>query len=183
MDRILAVTADALPYSWNPACPVSWRELALVQFTHVDFQGRLREGSLVVLAELAPAVLEIMDLALTLRFPIHIAVPIDAFFGDDDASMSANNSSGFNFRPIAGTSQLSLHLLGRAVDINPVLNPYQQQDLRWSPPEGVRHLDRSKPVPGMFTPGHPIVAAFEEHGFEWGGTWERPDYHHFQVTP
>lgn len=69
------------------------------------------------------------------------------------------------------------------MDINPVLNPYQEQDLEWSPPEGVRYLDKSAMVPGMFTPGHPIVTAFEEHGFECRGTWERPDYHHFQVNP
>jgi hypothetical protein len=56
------------------------------------------------------------------RFPITQARPIDDFGGDDDASMAADNSSGFNCRRVAGTSTWSEHGYGRAIDINPVAN-------------------------------------------------------------
>ena len=42
--------------------------------------------------------------------------------------MSADNSSPFNFRVIAGTELFSQHALGRAIDINPVENPWRRPD-------------------------------------------------------
>jgi hypothetical protein len=48
----------------------------------------------------------------------------------------------------------------------------------WYPDES--HIDRSDMHPGMFSDTHQMVGAFTERGFEWGGLWERPDYHHFE---
>ncbi|MDN8991441.1 M15 family metallopeptidase, partial [Staphylococcus aureus] len=49
---------------------------------------------------------------------------VDVFGGDDDRSMAANNTSAYNCRTVAGSSTLSDHAYGRAIDINPVQNPY-----------------------------------------------------------
>ena len=49
---------------------------------------------------------------------------VDRYEGDDDRSMAANNTSGFNRRPVAGTDRWSEHSYGRAIDLNPVQNPY-----------------------------------------------------------
>ena len=46
--------------------------------------------------------------------------PIDAYGGDDNRSMAADNSSAYNCRMVAGTSTFSDHAYGAAVDINPV---------------------------------------------------------------
>jgi excinuclease UvrABC helicase subunit UvrB len=71
-----------------------------------------------------------------------------------------------------------MHSLGLAVDINPLLNPYLSASGVWLPDES--HVDRSQIESGMFSEDHALVLAFVESGFEWGGSWERPDYHHFE---
>lgn len=93
--------------------------------------------------------------------------------------MSANNSSCFNFRKIAGTDKLSLHAYGLAIDINPMQNPFIQNS-KISPANGKDFIDRSKIKAGMV---EPVVEVFYKYGFtEWGGNWQEPiDYHHFQV--
>ena len=49
---------------------------------------------------------------------------VDDYGGDDDRSMAADNTSGFNCRRVAGSSSWSAHAYGAAIDINPVENPY-----------------------------------------------------------
>ena len=49
--------------------------------------------------------------------------------GDDDRSMAANNTSGYNCRRVAGSASWSEHAYGAAIDINPVQNPYVTSDL------------------------------------------------------
>lgn len=160
--------------------PVPDTDLRTITFNHIDFDGVERVGTLVVHCVIEPALLEILEYAYQTGFPIHKAVPIDdaAYRGDDELSMADNNSSCFNDRTIAGTSKISMHALGLAVDINPRLNPYLSAGGVWYPDES--HIDRSDMQPGMFSQDHPMVRAFTEHGFEWGGSWDRPDYHHFE---
>jgi peptidoglycan L-alanyl-D-glutamate endopeptidase CwlK len=94
----------------------------------------------------------------------------------DDESMAANNSSGFNYRYIAGTDKLSQHAYGRAIDINPLFNPYIRGDVV-DPPGGVYDPSR----PGTLVAGDAIVQAFEARGWTWGGRWDtRKDWHHFE---
>ena len=49
---------------------------------------------------------------------------IDAYGADDHRSMNADNTSAFNCRFVAGTSRWSQHAYGRAIDLNPIENPY-----------------------------------------------------------
>ena len=49
---------------------------------------------------------------------------VDAYGASDDRSMEADNTSAFNCRFVAGTSRWSEHAYGKAIDINPVENPY-----------------------------------------------------------
>jgi poly-gamma-glutamate synthesis protein (capsule biosynthesis protein) len=103
---------------------------------------------------------------------------VDDYDADDDRSMSADNSSAFNFRVIAGTNLLSQHALGRAIDINPVENPWRRPD-KLLPPEGQVFADRTIIRPGMIVRPGPVVAAFDELGWEWGGDWRHAfDDHH-----
>jgi hypothetical protein len=64
----------------------------------------------------------------------------------------------FNFRAARGQDKLSTHSWGIAVDINPQLGG----------------LGEAPRMPGF------IVEAFINRGFEWGGSWKRPDAMHFQ---
>jgi hypothetical protein len=92
------------------------------------------------------------------------------------------NTSAFHCRPVKGSTSISEHAFGRAVDLNPHLNPYIRGDVVW--PEGSeRYLDRSLGEPGMITEGDVVVTAFDEIGWGWGGRWRSlKDYHHFSAT-
>lgn len=160
--------------------PVPATDLRTISFTHFDFAGVERTGNFVIHQIIESAVVEILDLAYQIRFPIHKAILIDdpAYCGNDELSMLDNNSSCFNDRKISGTSKISMHALGLAVDINPELNPYLASNGIWYPNDS--HTNRSIIRSGMFNADHPIVQAFVERGFEWGGSWKQPDYHHFE---
>jgi hypothetical protein len=95
--------------------------------------------------------------------------------------MAANNTSAFNCRDITGTvGRFSNHSWGRAVDINPLTNPYVKGD-SVLPPTGRAYLDRTQSHPGSILRGSLIVKEFESRGWTWGGTWtDRKDYQHFE---
>ncbi|MDQ3813617.1 MAG: M15 family metallopeptidase, partial [Armatimonadota bacterium] len=98
--------------------------LTLVSIEYWSFEDRLRVGQLVVHQDLAAEVQEIFQEILAARFPIEKIVPLSHYGWSDDASMADNNTSAFNFRRKVGKPELSLHAYGRAIDINPRLNPY-----------------------------------------------------------
>ena len=177
------IAAEMTGVSWrsDPRCP-PLGELALLRLVHVDPSGGEREGELVVAAALADEVARVFERLHAARFQIERMERIDAWGGSDDRSMAANNSSCFNFRTIAGSDQLSLHALGRAIDINPLWNPYVV-GTAVHPPAGVAFLDRADRRPGMIVRPGPVTDAFDAIGWEWGGDWTRAvkDYHHFAL--
>src|SRR2546423_1328506 len=157
--------------SWHggdPRCP-RWGELANLQPDHVTFDGTAR-GELVVAAGLAGRTIELFRRLWQLGFPIRQLRLVDDYGASDDASMEADNSSAFNFRVVAGTNLLSQHALGRAIDINPVENPWRKPD-RIVPAAGTAFADRTQIRPGMIVRPGPVVAALDEQGWEWGGDW------------
>src|SRR4051812_8703796 len=166
--------------SWrgdDPRCP-RWDELAYLQLDHVTFDGGVARGELVVAAAVAAKAVELMRRLFALGFAIRQLRLVDDFGASDDASMAADNSSAFNFRLIAGTELLSQHALGRAIDINPVENPWRRPD-RIVPAAGAAFADRTRIRPGMFMRPGPAVGALDELGFEWGGDWRHAfDDHH-----
>jgi hypothetical protein len=119
ISSIPAQIADEMAgVSWHPEDPRCPRldDLALVRLLHVDPAGGEREGELVVAAAVAEEVVGAFERLFQARFPIERMERVDAYGGSDDRSMEANNSSAFNFRTIAGSDELSLHALGRAID-------------------------------------------------------------------
>jgi len=174
-----AVRARMEGVSWrgdDPRCP-RWAELAYLELDHVTFGGTAR-GELVVSAALASRTAALFRRLWELGFPIRQLRLVDDFAASDEASMAADNSSAFNFRVIAGSEILSQHALGRAIDINPVENPWRQRE-RLVPGAGQAFADRGVIRPGMIVRPGPVVAAFDELGWEWGGDWRHSfDDHH-----
>ena len=165
--------------SWrdDPRCP-ALDALAYLDVAHVTFDGGVARGELIVAAPLAARAVELFRRLYQLGFPIRQLRLVDDYDANDDASMAADNSSAFNFRVIAGTQLLSQHALGRAIDINPVENPWRRPD-RILPPAGEAFTDRRQVRPGMFVRPGPVVAALDELGWEWGGDWRHAfDDHH-----
>ena len=107
---------------------------------------------------------------------------LDAYGANDDRSMAADNTSAFNCRVVPGTRRLSMHAYGRAIDVNPVENPYVHGGLV-EPPAGRAYLDRSRRRPGMAMQTGVLVRAFASVGWHWGGLWRSSkDYQHFSTT-
>jgi D-alanyl-D-alanine carboxypeptidase len=164
---------------------VDCQRLALVKFSYRDFEGKTHDdGEIVVLDAAAEHVAKIFDALLSKGFPIHQAKLLNNYDGDDEASMSDNNTSAFNDRAIAGGSSVSIHAYGLAIDVNPVQNPFCQKQiavLHVSPKAGEKYLKRSDVRPGM---AEDVVDIFADNGFPiWGGDWRNPtDYQHFQVS-
>jgi poly-gamma-glutamate synthesis protein (capsule biosynthesis protein) len=174
-----AIRARMTNKSWrdDARCP-RFDDLAYLELDHVRFDGGTARGELVVAASLAQRAIEVFRRLYQLGFPIRQMRLVDDYEADDDRSMSADNCSAFNFRLIAGTNLLSQHALGRAIDINPVENPWRRPD-KLLPPEGQAFADRTIVRPGMIVRPGPVVAAFDELGWEWGGDWRHAfDDHH-----
>jgi hypothetical protein len=67
-------------------------------------------------------------------------------------------------RQMRGLSNISMHSFGLAIDFDAPHNPL-----------GSRH--------GFFTPDNPLIKAFEQEGWTWGGRWShRPDSMHIQAA-
>jgi hypothetical protein len=115
------------------------------------------------------------------RYPIRRMRLIDKYGASDRKSMAADNTSAFNCRFVAGRPGVwSQHAYGRAIDVNPIENPYVTSSGHVSPPAGRPFADRSRKVPGMIHAGDATVRAFAAAGWEWGGNWSWPkDYQHF----
>ena len=77
----------------------------------------------------------------------------------------------YNYRVIAGTSQLSPHAFGIAIDLKS--NPHDYW--RWATKEQGQSRLASYP--------QNLVQAFEEQGFIWGGKWAHFDFLHFEYRP
>lgn len=165
----------------QPGCPVGPDDLVAIDWPCTDFAGALHSGVLHVHASLAVEMTEILAEISASGYPVHSMIPLAAFRGDDERSMAANNSSCFNGRRVRGTDRWSWHAYGRAVDLNPVQNPWKDgQDIL--PGAGLPFMNRADPHPALLRRGEPVVEAFLRRGWTWGGDWMEygPDYHHFQ---
>jgi hypothetical protein len=170
--------------SWRPGCPVGLGELRLLTVSHWGFDGRLHRGRLVVHRDAARQMLGVMRHLFRLRFPIRRMHLVDAYGADDHRSMAADNTSAFNCRFVAGSPGVwSEHAYGRALDLNPIENPYVTASGYVSPPAGAPFARRSLHRDGMVHRRGPVVAAFAAAGWEWGGDWAWPkDYQHFSAS-
>jgi poly-gamma-glutamate synthesis protein (capsule biosynthesis protein) len=169
--------------SWRRGCPVHLSKLRLLRVTHWGFDGKVRRGRLVVHADSARPMLTVMRRLFHFRFPIRRMRLVDAYAADDRRSMRADNTSAFNCREIAGRPGVwSQHAFGRAIDINPIENPYVYGSYV-SPPAGRPFADRRPLRKGMIAPRGNVVRIFGRAGWEWGGLWPgAQDYQHFSAT-
>ena len=183
--RVAPISADAMKkmegVSWHSGCPVALTELRQLTVTYYNFRSRSAQGVLYVHRDVAEELKTIFQNLFKGKFLIERISPVEEYGGNDDRSMAANNTSAFNCRDITGTvGRFSNHSWGRAVDINPLTNPYVKGD-QVLPPAGRTYLDRTKAFPGSILNDSPIVKEFESRGWTWGGRWsDRKDYQHFE---
>jgi hypothetical protein len=166
--------------SWHQGCPVPLRDLRLVKLRYWGFDREPHMGLLVVHADVANPVARIFRRLYEISYPIRRMHLVDRYGADDRTSMEHDNTSAFNCRWRAGQPGVwSQHAYGRAIDVNPVENPYV-----WSggvsPANGAPYVDRSHRRRGMIYHGDRVWWAFRNRGWEWGGDWNSvKDYQHF----
>lgn len=169
--------------TWPAGYPVPINGLAYLKLLYWGFDDKEHVGGLIVNKELAKDVLEIFLELYKNKFPIEQMRPMYEFKNNDDASMEANNSSAFNCREVTGQSGIfSQHSYGRAIDINPRINPYVKESKNLVLPESGREfVDRNKPERGKITRESLIFTLFTTRGWDWGGNWkDLQDFQHFE---
>lgn len=151
--------------------------LRLVDVEYFSFDGKVHAGQLVVHEDIVADVRDLFVLFRGTHFPLHKVVPISLYNWDDEAAMKDNASTAFNYRLILGTDRLSNHSFGRALDINPLLNPYYARDGKVHPENATYDVY----IPGTLTKECAAIRLLKGRGWVWGGDWKVPlDYQHLE---
>jgi D-alanyl-D-alanine carboxypeptidase len=175
------VTATELGATWRPGCPIEPEQLRGVNVDYIGFDGQTHRGELIVHEDLVPDVIAIFEQLYRLRYPVEKIRTVDHYSdADDELSMEDNNTSAFNCRLVPGTNQWSPHAYGRAIDLNPLLNPCLYASGYFEPRNAAAYLDRSRTDPGLLHNDDPAVHIFTDRGWRWGGYWINRDYQHFE---
>ncbi|MDE5933397.1 MAG: M15 family metallopeptidase [Lachnospiraceae bacterium] len=166
---------------------VSYDDLCYLSVLHYDFNGEIQTGELICNKGIADDLIEIFYELYLNEYQIEKIRLVDEYQADDTASITDNNTSCFNYRVVDGTTSLSKHALGCAIDINPFYNPYVvfnrdgSGETYISPPGSEIYVDRTKDFPYKIDETDLCYKLFKEHGFTWGGNWNScKDYQHFQ---
>lgn len=164
---------------------IEYEDLSYVVVKYVGFDFETYEGEIICNNAIAEDLVEIFYELYRNDYQIESIALIEEFNGDDYASCEANNTSCFNYREVVGSSSLSKHALGLAIDINPLYNPYITYNSDGSynvyPENAKDYVDRSKAFPYKIDENDLCYKLFIDHGFTWGGHWNSvKDYQHFQ---
>jgi hypothetical protein len=177
-----AVRAQMTGVSWHPGCPVPLADLRLLTLTYHGYDGHAHSGQLVANRDAAATLVSVFRRLYAARFPVRRMELVDRYGGDDYRSIEADNTSAFNCRAATGSTHWSQHAYGRAIDVNPIENPYVSGGTS-SHSASSPYLDRSRHRPGMAFEGGLLVESFRAAGWGWGGTWRGiKDYQHFSAT-
>ena len=183
------VRAELKGQFWRSGCPVSLSGLRLLTVSHWDFQGRVETGQLVVNRSYAASLAKVFRKLYELHFPIRHMRLDDAYGPARQQPADGDVTYSFECRQAvpspctggSGTGSWSEHAYGRAIDLNPIENPYVgcgRSRERASRP----YLNRSRLRRGMVSPA--VVQAFRSIGWGWGGSWSgnTKDYMHFSAS-
>jgi hypothetical protein len=174
---------------WHRGCPVPLSGLRLLTVTYHGMDKRPHTGQLVVNRDAAAPLAKVFRRLYVLHFPIRHMHLADAYGPKRSRPADGDISGSFECRQAVpspctggrGTGTWSNHAYGRAVDLNPVENPYvgcgQTRD-----PSSRPYFNRSRHRRGMVTPA--VVQAFRSVGWGWGGDWagSTKDYMHFSAN-
>lgn len=171
--------------SYPQKCDYPMDNLAYLKVKYYGFDKKVKTGELIVNKSIALSTLKVFYELYKAKYQIEKIKLIDEYDANDDLSMADNNSSAFNYRFIDGTTTVSDHSYGLAIDINPLYNPYVRSnfgDRNILPTNGAKYADRNKRFAHKIKKGDVCYNAFTKNGFKWGGEWDDPvDYQHFYI--
>ncbi len=172
-------------HSWHEGCPVHYKNLRYLTMTYIDFTGKERTGEMIVHKAVAKDVTAIFAKLYALKYPIRQMRLVSDFGGSDWKSIDADNTSAFNCRNATGSKKWSKHSYGRAIDLNPLENPYISHSghIAHKASQKFRkrqHQHHSAADRAVLLQDDPAVQVFKAHGWTWGGDWKGvKDYQHF----
>ena len=159
--------------------------LDTLQLKYIDFEGQTQQGVMICNKAISKDLREIFAELYKAKYPIERIRPISEYGNDDERSMQANNTSCYCYRTVEGSSKLSKHARGMAIDVNPLYNPCVKRKkdgtLLVQPSTGKPYVNRSKAFKYKITQQDLCYRLFTKHGFKWGGAWRSlKDYQHFE---
>ncbi len=168
--------------TWEPGCPVPRDGLAWLRLTFWGFDARRHTGELLVNAAAAEDLDLVFRRLWEARFPLEQVLIVRSIDEEAPPTGDGNGTGSFVCRATTGGTSFSQHAYGLAVDVNTFQNPYAKDGLVL-PERASSYLARDRVRPGMVTAGGPVVAAFREIGWSWGGDWTTlKDYQHFSAN-
>ena len=177
--RVETVTPASV--NWDPSrrCPVAPADLRRIWVSYIDFQGRYRDGAIVMHKSLVTRTQRAFLTLFRWRYRIMAMSPVSVNMpGQTDMSIV---TSGYQCRRVAGSTKWSEHAYGRAIDLNPLQNP-MVRGTSIDPPAGRAWVRRDRYLIGMVH-ARGAVRAFTANGFYWGGRWTTlKDWMHFSTT-
>ena len=171
--------------TWKKGCPVPLKDLRYLRMKHINFDGDEKMGEMIVHKDVSNEVTKIFEALYEVNYPIHKMRLVSDYKGSDWQSIEADNTSAFNCRKATGSKKFSKHSYGKAIDINPIENPYIFRSGKSSHKASKPYLKRkrignSASQRAMLLPHDKAVKIFKKYGWKWGGDWSGvKDFQHF----
>lgn len=168
--------------TWSRSCPVGLADLRYLTLSFRGFDGADHTGEMVVAASVAGDVVQVFRTLFAAHYPIEEMRLVTTADLDAPPTGDGNNTAAYVCRTTRGSTSLSAHAYGLAIDVNPFVNPYRKGDLVLPELAGA-YLKRSWRRPGMILPGGTVTTAFAAVGWTWGGDFSSvSDLMHFSAN-
>ena len=167
--------------SYRASCPIALKDLRYIKLNYIGFDNKEHTGELIVNKSISKDIVSIFKKLYENRYPIKQMRLVSDFSGSDFKSIEADNTSAFNCRYVDGTNKWSNHTYGKAIDINPIENPYVSNSGHTSHKRSYPFVKRNHNITqAVMLKSDYIVKLFKAYGFRWGGDWRCcKDYQHF----
>ena len=172
--------------SWHKGCPAGLQDLRYLRIKYLNFEGETKLGEMIVHKKVADEVVDIFHELYNIGYPIHKMKLVSDYKGNDWQSIEADNTSAFNCRNATGSKKWSKHSYGKAIDINPIENPYISKSGRISHTASLKYRRREHQKNihpenwALLLKNDEVTKTFKRYGWKWGGDWRGvKDYQHF----
>lgn len=161
-------------HSWHKGCPVALKDLRYLRIKHKDFRGRDKMGEMIVHKTRSKEVRAIFRELYNMSYPIKNMRLVSDYGGSDWKSIESDNTSAFNCRAVTGGKRWSNHSYGKAIDLNPIENPYIRTNGHISHKASYKYRVRKHKDPksvadrAILVKGDKAVRAFMKRGWRWG---------------
>ena len=164
--------------TWKKNCPVNLKDLRYLKIEYLGFDNKSHIGELIVHKNVAKEVSKIFKKLKAIKYPIYQMKLASYYKGNDKISMKNNNTSAFNCRLMTGSKiKWSKHSYGKAIDINPIQNPYIKKN-KVLPKEGTKYINLNRKHftsqsndKAIIIKNDKIIKIFKNYGWIWGGNW------------